>query len=191
MKETAMPVLTNWRMRRATLVDVPAVARLIDPLPSRLVHPSRPLPESVVTSATRLVLAHVGLESGEFWVGTDEADRVCAAAVLLPPRQDAAGNDTPESESVTTALRLHLGGATLRDLDSVADFPAAHWLLLAVAAEGAEPILTGLLAVALPAVDTAGLPVLNMQPGRATQILLDAGFQPQTPDGPIPVLIRS
>jgi len=176
---STMPRPVDWNIRRATLIDVPAVARMIDP------------PAGADPSVTRLVLAHVGLESGGFWVAAD-GDTVCAAIVLLPPSQDPAGENTAEIEGVATALEIQLGAAarTLPKLPVVTGIPSRHWFLLAVAEPGAEAALPALVAEALPAMERAGLPVLNVAPGRATQALLAAGFTPWAPGAEIPVLVR-
>lgn len=87
-----------WHVRRAGLVDVNAIARMIqhhrpfidldgDGEPDEVPNPEHAGP------AARLVLSHGALEHGEVWfarhAGTDAADAIAAVAVWMPP--DAEG----------------------------------------------------------------------------------------------------
>jgi hypothetical protein len=174
------PIWATWTVRRARLVDVPAVARLLG-VP-HVAHPMMGSSTEAITSATRLILTHVALDLGEFWVAVDGADRVLAAVVLLPPGETG-------QQRFRLALRLELGLLlpTEPAQAQIAGVPDDHWLLLPVAGVGTEPmladwmlaeLLTELLAAALPVVDASGLPVLCLQPGRPSRALAAAGFRP-------------
>ena len=173
-----------WTVRRARLVDVPAVARLLGeggayPAPA----PAGPSAEAI-TSATRLILAHVGLDLGEFWVAVDAEERVLASVVLLPT------GDVGQRR-FRLALRLELGLLMPEDpqharLEGV---PTDHWLLLPAAGAHTEPMLTEwmlaeLLAVALPTVDASGLPVISLQAVPPSGALAGAGFASLPGSGP-------
>ncbi len=128
-------VTAKWKVRRATLLDVPVVARLIEP-------PS-PRAERMPAPAVRLVLAHLGLEAGEFWVASGDDGEVRAAIVWLPPGRDADGNETAQAAALASTVRLHLGAFPVTRLEVLArqQDTASGWLELAVAAPGAEPAL--------------------------------------------------
>jgi hypothetical protein len=89
-------------IRRARLVDVPAVARLLSAPPSDQLRGQAAVSARTITSATRLLLTHVGLEHGEFWVAVGDG-RVRAAVVLLPPADGEA------QSRLHATLRIELG----------------------------------------------------------------------------------
>src|SRR5690242_3897955 len=102
MEESRSPRSAGWVIRRAGLVDVPAVARLLGaPTPAEW-RRGAGLSEQTLTSATRLVLTHVALDLGEFWVAAEPDGAVRAAVVLLPPGREGG-------EIMDVALRLELG----------------------------------------------------------------------------------
>jgi hypothetical protein len=169
-------------VRRAELIDVPAVARLLGaPIP--LEWPGAAaffdqISDQTLTSATRLALTHVALDLGEFWVAVDSDDQVRASVVLLPPGREG-------DQIMDMALRLELGLMpntlpelmALADPATLADVPEQHWLLLLAAAPRDEPILRELIDRALPAIDADGRPVLSLQGGTAQRVLSDVGFR--------------
>jgi len=121
----------TWAIRRARLIDVPAVSRMLK-APSLA---DWPLPGGLrgddLTSATRLMLTHIGLEHGEFWVAVED-DRVTAAVVLLPPTVPRSEDGT--QERLEGALRLELGlvpGAPdhtdITQLAELCGAPQMHW----------------------------------------------------------------
>lgn len=192
MTESGPLRVGGWIVRRAGLVDVPAVARMLQ-APSLA---DWPLPGGVtelnVTSATRLMLTHIGLELGEFWVAVEPDGRVRAAVVLLPPLN--AGGTGDGQQRLEVALRLELGLLPgipdLTDMGQLAALvgaPELHWLLLPLAAPGDEQLLHELLACALPAVDATGMPILSLEPGESTGRLAPAGFEPLPVPPTIPV----
>ncbi len=161
-----------WSIRRAELVDVPAVSRLLG-VPHDPGHPLAGSSDEAITSATRLVLTHVALEMGEFWVATDEDEHVLAALVLLPAGEGYADGE----RTVRLAVRQELGLMLLpRPEQALAAVPEPHWLLLPAAPDGTDPILADLLAAALPAVEASGMPVLSVQSGMLSPALVEAGF---------------
>jgi hypothetical protein len=151
------------RVRRAGLLDVPAVARLIETgLAGDPGHDGHGLPAATLGAAARLVLTHVGLEYGEFWVAVDDADEVRAAVVLLPPREHEDGASIGDGVEMAFRLQLGLSSEQLPDLAGEAGVAGTEWMLLALAAPGLEPVLDDLLAAGLP----AGLsPVALLRPG--------------------------
>jgi hypothetical protein len=174
------PPTGRWTVRKALLLDIPPVARLIEPPPPA----DRPdLPDEALFTAARLLLTHVGLEAGEFWVAADDELTVRAAVVLLPPREDEDGQLSREDGTAQSALRLHLGlSMPMRpDLPDGAQIADRHWLLLCVTTPGSQPVMARLLERALPAVNDTGLPVLCPQPGDLSGLLHDAGFRSQGP----------
>jgi hypothetical protein len=173
-------------LRRAGLVDVPAVARLIDPPPAA----DRPgVPDDAVTAAARLLLTHVGLEAGEFWVAADDEGTMRAAVVLLPPRSEPGDVASPEEDAAHAALRLHLG-ITPPIQPGGSQIPGRHWVLTCVATAGAETALPGLLVRALTAADASGMPVVCPQPGELAEVLLHAGFRSSGPAGETELMTR-
>ncbi|GLY27199.1 hypothetical protein [Kineosporia sp. NBRC 101731] len=167
-----------WTVRRARLVDIPAVSRMLR-APSLA---DWPLPGGVsdddITSATRLMLTHVGLEHGEFWVA-DEDGQVRAAVVLLPPMVPTGAGD------LEGALKLGLGLAPgLHDRTDVAELaelagaPVMHWLLMPLHAPGDDEVLAELLEAALPAVDVTGMPVMCLEQVAPAAPIREAGFAP-------------
>jgi hypothetical protein len=165
-----------WTIRRAELLDIPAVARLVNVPPAPPSHPMAGSSAATITSATRLVLTHVALDLGEFWVAVDSDDQILASVVLLP-------SDDVSQSRFRFALRLELGLLLPTDPEplQVSGVPEDHWLLLpAVPASpaGAEPIMTELLAAALPSIDATGLPVLTLEPGQPLAALAGVGFEP-------------
>jgi hypothetical protein len=176
------PLWGTWTVRRARLVDVPAVARLLGVPHATAAHPMAGSSAEAVTTATRLILTHVALDLGGFWVAVDDQDRVLAAVVLLPTGE--AGQ-----QRFRLALRLELGLLLPSgpEQPQIAGVPDDHWLLLPVVGVGTQPLLADwmlaellaeLLAAALPAVDASGLPVLSLQPGQPSRALAGAGFRP-------------
>ncbi|MBT0772744.1 hypothetical protein KIH74_27615 [Kineosporia sp. J2-2] len=170
-----------WTVRRARLVDIPAVSRMLR-APSLA---DWPLPGGVsdddLTSATRLMLTHVGLEHGEFWVA-DENDQVRAAVVLLPPV-------LPPGE-LEGALKLQLGLAPgqpddtdITQLAALAGAPETHWLLMPLHQPGDDDVLAALLDAALPAVDETGMPVMSLEQGVPAAAIRAAGFGPLAAPG--------
>jgi hypothetical protein len=191
MKESRQQRAGGWSVRRAKLIDVPAVARMLK-APSLA---DWPLPGGVtednMNSATRLMLTHIGLELGEFWVAVEEG-HVRAAVVLLPPV--VPGGPDQGQQRLEVALRLELGLlpgtpdlTDLAELAALVGVPEMHWLLMPLAAPGDEPILAELLHAALPAVDATGMPVMSLEPGEPSGRLSTAGFEPLTVPSPIPV----
>jgi hypothetical protein len=177
MEEGLKPSVTapsaGRTVRRAELIDVPAVARLLGaPTPGEWRGTSG-LSEQALTSATRLVLTHVALDLGAFWVAVDAQNRVQAAVVLLPPGRRGG-------EIMDTALRLELGllPHSVPEPLVLPEVPEEHWLLLPAVAANDEPTLRRLLDAALPAIDTDGRPVLSLQFGPAPQVLFEEGFRP-------------
>jgi hypothetical protein len=174
MKQSDLPRAQAWTIRRAELVDVPAVARLLG-VPHDLSHPLAGSSDEAITSATRLVLTHVALEVGEFWVATDDDDDQILAAVVLLPAGDG-------ERTIRLAVRQELGltfdprSRSRADQTLAAGVPEEHWLLLPAAPDGTDPILSDLLAAALPAVDASGLPILSVQQGMLSVALVEAGF---------------
>ncbi|GAB6899672.1 hypothetical protein [Kineosporia succinea] len=167
-----------WIVRRARLIDIPAVSRMLRspeladwPLPGGV-------SDDDLTSATRLMLTHVGLEHGEFWVA-DEGGRVRAAVVLLPPMVPTGAGD------LEGALKLELGLAPgLRDSTDLAELaeaigaPTMHWLLMPLHLRGDDEVLGALLEAALPAVDETGMPVMCLEQGVPAGPIRAAGFEP-------------
>lgn len=179
MEESGAPRPAGWIVRRAKLIDVPAVARLLGaPAPAK----SLGLSDQTLTSATRLVLTHVALDLGEFWVAVDGDNRVLAAVVLLPPGRQ--GN-----EIVDVALRLELGllPNTLPEPIVLPDVPDEHWLLLPAATPDDEHVLRDVIDAAIPVIDADGRPVLSLQSGPAPRVLFEVGFRAL----PAPVLTGS
>jgi hypothetical protein len=170
MKQSDLRRPQAWTIRRAELVDVPAVSRLLG-APHDPAHPLSGSSDEEITSATRLVLTHVALELGEFWVAIDDGGHILAAVVLLPAMDG--------EQTIRFAVRQELGlTLPLRpDQTPPAGVPEEHWLLLPAAPEDAQPILAELLAVALPTVDGTGIPVLSIQSGPPSIALVDAGFE--------------
>jgi len=172
MQESRSPLPAGWSIRRAELVDVPAVARLLGaPAPTKWLG-TVGLSDQTLTSATRLVLTHVALELGEFWVAADPDNHVRAAVVLLPPGRKSG-------QIMDVALRLELG-LLPNDLPEpvvLADIPEQHWLLLPACAPDDEQILRELIDAALPAIDADGRPVLSLQSGPAPRVLFEVGFR--------------
>ena len=172
MEESRPSQAWEWTVRRATLVDVPAVARLLgDPTPADW-RVKTALPDQTLTSATRLVLTHVALDLGAFWVAVDPGNRVRAAVVLLPPghRQD---------QILDVALRVDLGllPRALPQPVTLDEVPEQHWLLLPAASPDDEQVLRALLDAAMPAIDDDGRAVLSLQPGPPPRVLFEVGFR--------------
>jgi hypothetical protein len=178
MTEPAAGFARAWTVRRARLVDIPAVSRMLR-APSLA---DWPLPggvsETDLTSATRLMLTHVGLEHGEFWVA-DEEGHVRAAVVLFPPT-------VPQGvQRLEGALRLELGlqpgqpdSTDVAELAALAGAPEMHWLLMPLHTPGDDDVLNELLDAALPAVDATGMPVMCLEQGVPAPAIRAAGFQP-------------
>ncbi len=163
----------EWTVRRAELIDVPAVARLLGAPPMATEwQGGAPISDQTLTSATRLVLTHVALEHGEFWVAVDPGNRVRAAVVLLPP-------DRKGGRTMDVALRLELGllPNTLPEPPVLTDVPDQHWLLLPAAAEDDEHVLRDLIDAAMPAINADGRPVLSLQSGPSPRVLFEVGFR--------------
>jgi len=186
-----------WTVRRAELIDIPAVARLLH-APARRDWPlPAGLPEENATSAARLMLTHLGFDLGEFWVAVDPANRVIAAVVLLPPI--SLDNPTEGQKRLRTALRLELGLlppstvdlADLTELAALMGVPERHWLMLPVldGDRDRDRLLEALLAAALPAVDATGLPVLSLEPWSPSDRVSGSasGFVSIPVPSPIPV----
>jgi hypothetical protein len=170
MEEPVFP--DPWSVRRATLIDVPAVARLLGaPAPAEW-RAEAGLSDQALTSATRLVLTHVALDLGEFWVAVGPEETVRAAVVLLPPGERGG-------QIMDVALRLELGllPRALPEPVALAEVPTAHWLLLPAAGPDDEQMLRALLDAALPAIDADGHAVLSLQPGPPPRVLFEAGFR--------------
>jgi hypothetical protein len=178
MTEPAAGFARAWTVRRARLVDIPAVSRMLR-APSLA---DWPLPggvsETDLTSATRLMLTHVGLEHGEFWVA-DEEGHVRAAVVLFPPT-------VPQGvERLEGALKLELGlqpgqpdSTDVAALAALAGAPEMHWLLMPLHTPGDDEVLNELLDAALPAVDQTGMPVMCLEQGVPAPAIQAAGFVP-------------
>jgi hypothetical protein len=130
------------------------------------------LSDQTLTSATRLVLTHVALELGEFWVAVDPGNHVRAAVVLLPP-----GRKGGQMMDVAVRLELGLLPKTLPKLAILADVPEQHWLLLPAAAPDDDQVLRELIDAAMPAVDADGRSVLCLQSGPAPELLFELGFR--------------
>ncbi|MFF1528419.1 hypothetical protein [Cellulomonas sp. NPDC058312] len=92
-----VPEPTPWQVRRAGLVDVNRIARMIDEhrpfidldgdgRPDEVPHPEH------AATATRLVLSLGGLEHGELWFAQED-DAVAAVAFWLPPDADHLAQD--------------------------------------------------------------------------------------------------
>lgn len=169
-------------VRRAGLIDIPAVSRMLR-APSLA---DWPLPggisDDALTSATRLMLTHIGLEHGEFWVALED-ERVCAAVVLLPPTapQTLAGNRQRLEEALQLELGLTPGVPDHTDIAQLAaqtGAPQTHWLLMPLHSPGDDDVLDDLLAAALPAVDETGMPVICLEQGASSPAIRSAGFEP-------------
>ncbi len=171
-----------WTVRRARLIDIPAVSRMLRS-PSLA---DWPLPGGVsdddLTTATRLMLTHVGLEHGEFWVADSDGE-IRAAVVVFPPTVPAGGFGT--QERLEGALRLELGlipgvpdTTDITELATLAGAPDMHWLLMPLHAPGDDEVLADLLEAALPVVDQTGMPVLCLEQGAPAAPLRAAGFEP-------------
>jgi len=172
MEESRLPNSQPWSVRRAELIDVPAVARLLGaPVPAEW-RSGTGLSDQALTSATRLILTHVALEHGEFWVAVDPSGPVRAAVVLLPPGHRSG-------QIMDVALRLELGLLPAARPEPVAleDVPDEHWLLLPAAGPHDEQPLRELLDAALPAIDADGRAVLSLQPGPPPRVLFEVGFR--------------
>ncbi len=154
-------------VRRARLVDVPAVARLVGEAPPGSA-PSLEQPDAQRT--LRLLLTHVGIGYGEIWVAHDDASVLRAAAVVLPPADDDL------ERQLRTALRLGSAGATA-DLGAAPTLPPDHWLLLPVGRHA-----DCVVAPALAAMDVRGVPVAAL-PGQADDELVAHGFARPTGTG--------
>ncbi|HST84796.1 MAG TPA: hypothetical protein VLL08_23865 [Kineosporiaceae bacterium] len=172
MEEPGSPRPLGWTIRRAELIDVPAVARLLGaPIPAEW--PGRAeLSDQTLTSATRLVLTHVALELGEFWVAVERGNRVRAAVVLLPP-----GRKGGEMMDVAVRLELGLLPRNLPQPATMAGVPEQYWLLLPAAAPDDDQVLRDLIDAAMPAIDADGRAVLCLQSGPAPELLFELGFQ--------------
>lgn len=172
MEALGTPRPEGWTVRRAELVDVPAVARLLGaPVPETMPG-GFGLSDQMLTSATRLGLTHVALELGEFWVAVDRRNRVLAAVVLLPPGRKGM-------HVMDVALRLELGllPNTLPEPVAMAGIPEEYWLVLPAATSAGEQALRDAIDAALPAIDADGRAVLSLQSGPAQQVLFEVGFR--------------
>jgi hypothetical protein len=157
-------------IRRARLVDVPAVARLLGaPRPEQW-RSRAGVSARTITSATRLLLTHVGLEYGEFWVAAGRG-QIRGAVVLLPP----ANGDVQSRLHATLRLELGLPASALPD-SPLRDGPEGCWLLLAAPVPAGVATFGALLRAVLARVDAEGLPVLSIQPGLPAGVLAEAGF---------------
>ena len=172
MEEPRSTRSVNWTIRRAELIDVPAVARLLGAPTHAEWQRGAGLSEQALTSATRLVLTHVALDLGEFWVAVGADNRVRAAVVLLPP-----GRQGGHIMDVTLRLELGLLPSTLPEPLTLDEAPEQYWLLLPAVGPGDEPILRDLIAAALPAIDADGRAILSLQTGSAPQVLSEVGFR--------------
>lgn len=161
---------STWQIRRARLVDVPAVARLLGAPPPQQSRAGAGLSARTITSATRLLLTHVGLEHGQFWVAVG-GGQIRSAVVLLPPAADAL----QRRMHATLRLELGLDADTLPELIDAVDVPESCWVLLAAPTPASGPILADLLAVALS--DLGDAPVLTIQPDLPLPVLRTAGFE--------------
>lgn len=162
---------SRWQIRRARLVDVPAVARLLGAPPPQQWRAGPGLSARTITSATRLLLTHVGLEYGEFWVAEGDG-RIRSAVVLLPP----AADDVQRRMHATLRLELGLDLASLPEPIDRGEVPGASWVLLAAPCPPAVSILTELMTAALAAQAVEGVPVLTIQPDLPAPVLAEAGF---------------
>jgi hypothetical protein len=172
MEQSRSPQAGAWIVRSARLIDVPAVARLLgDPTPAQWRNRTG-LPDQTLTSATRLVLTHVALELGAFWVAVDAGNRVLAAVVLLPP-----GHRRDQILDVALRVELDLLPRALPQPVTLDDVPEQHWLLLPAASQDDEEILRSLLDAAMPAIDLDGRPVLSLQSGPPPRVLFEVGFR--------------
>lgn len=188
-----------WHVRRAGLVDVNAIARMIqhhrpfidldgDGVPDEVPNPEHAGP------AARLVLSHGALEHGEVWfaryTGTDAADAIAAVAVWMPPdaeglaadlyRVVARELDTPavrDPEPAHAPLRSMVGAtAEMLRLMQVAQ---AERVLIMLSDDGqyagAErtALLAALLAPVVAAQAEAGRDVLavTVDPGQIADLL--------------------
>lgn len=180
MQEPGSRQHEGWTVRRATLIDVPAVARLLG-APAPQWQAGAGLSDQTRTSATRLVLTHVALDIGHFWVGLDDRGQVRAAVVLLPP-----GRRGGEIMDAALRIELELLPQALPRPAATADLPDEHWLLLPAAGPDDEHILRALIDAALPAIDADGRPVLSLQSGPPPRVLFEVGFRslPSDTDDP-------
>ena len=154
-------------LHRATLADIPAVARLLLP-------PMSPILDGVALSreesagALRLGLAHIGLDSGGVWVAED-AEGVLSAAALLPPQ------GLVDNSALLLSLHLDLGLGTGRQPVRLSvGGPEGHWLLLIH--EGATSLLSELVRRALESVVGSTVAVVCPPDGEAPEVLLALGF---------------
>ncbi|MCD5309631.1 hypothetical protein [Kineosporia babensis] len=181
MTESMTAGAPSWTVRRARLIDIPAVSRMLR-APSLA---DWPLPGGVsdddLTTATRLMLTHVGLEHGEFWVA-ESAGEVRAAVVIFPPTVPAGGFGT--KQRLEGALKLELGlipglpdNTDITELAALAGAPEMHWLLMPLHAPGDDEVLNDLLEAALPVVDETGMPVMCLEQGAPAAPLRAAGFE--------------
>jgi hypothetical protein len=163
---------SRWQVRRARLVDVPAVARLLGAPPPQQWRGGPGLSARTITSATRLLLTHIGLEHGQFWVAVG-GGQIRAAVVLLPPAEDAMQRRMHQ----TLRLELGLNVAELPEPIERVEVPESSWVLLVAPCPASPAILSDLLTAALDAGEVDGFPVLTIQPDLPAAVLAGAGFQ--------------
>jgi hypothetical protein len=175
--EPAAPALSAtgpWQVRRAGLVDINPIARMLqehrpfidldgDGEPDEVPDPDH------AGSATRLVLSHGAFEHGEVWFAQD-AEGVAAAAVWMPPEAEGLAADlhravtreigeppAADGELAHAPLRSIVGG-TAHLLHVMRESDARRVLIMLSDAGRTEPEeRTGLLADLLAPVVTAEL----------------------------------
>lgn len=170
---TILQMPTRTTVRRAGLVDVPAVVRLIE-APE---HPAA-VDWDQAQRAMRLMLAHYALEEGEAWVAERVDGTLLAAAVWLPP---GTGTDEP---------RTRFGSLLTRELAACPPehpvLPTAlkkagpaepHWTVATFCAPDDteawdRTVVTDLLAPGLHAVDAEDAPAvaLTLSPRHMDQL---------------------
>jgi hypothetical protein len=170
-----------WRVRRAGLLDVNRIARMIgehrpfidldgDGEPDEVPHPEH------AGTATRLVLSLGGLEHGELWIA-EQGDDVAAVAFWLPPDADHLAQDlnrvisreldvAPERDPEPAHAPLRsIVSATARTLTLLQTADAARVLVLLSddgrsAGERRRALLADVLAPVVADQGAAGRPVL-------------------------------
>ncbi|WP_454049378.1 hypothetical protein [Cellulomonas sp. Marseille-Q8402] len=197
----------SWQVRRAGLVDVNRIARMIgehrpfidldgDGEPDEVPHPEH------AGTATRLVLSLGGLEHGELWFA-EQGDDVVAVAFWLPPDAEHLAQDlhrvigreldvVPERDPEPAHAPLRsIVGATAQTLSLMRGSDAERVLVLLsddgrVAGERREVLLADVLApvVAEQAAAGRGVLAVTVDPAQVTDLAaLGFGELQQTPLG--------
>ncbi|MES5823419.1 hypothetical protein [Streptomyces sp. RG80] len=167
---TILTLPARTTVRRAGLVDVPAVVRLFEA-------PEHPAVDwDQAQRALRLILAHYALEEGQVWVAERVDGTLLAAAVWLPP-----GTESPHtrfSGLLARELTTPLPAEPLLSTALKQAKPAApHWTVVTVCIpDDSEAwdrtVVTDLLTPGLQAVDAENTPAvaLTLSPRHMDQL---------------------